>query len=129
MGREGLALGSVAEVLANAANCMLISLVDDAVSTLGTGAGTLDSLANLQRFIGEATAVYEALTPGQAISPVTYSGRERKDRLKELFTRYASAAASGEGGPDGASVNALQRVLGIKDAEAERIGQQVRHSR
>ena len=50
-----------------------------------------------------------------------YSGSLNKGQLEALFTKYVSKSTEAE--IDGESINNLQRVLGIKDAVADRIAQ------
>ena len=125
MAANSLDTGVVVEALASVANAMLVPLVDEACDTLKEpdGARTLEALAGLQSFMAHAGSIYEQLTPGAPLKPVTYSGKVGKGKLEALYTLYVSKAESA--GIAGASIDTLQRVLGIKDAKAEQIGQKV----
>lgn len=124
---EPLTKESVAESIAQCVNAMLIPLVDNALAILkrssarGESAGdeeTVAALEQLEEFMSHAGALFERLAAGVTIKPVKYSGTASKKQLEGLFTKSVLKF-------DAASIDNLQRVLGIKDGAAERLSSAV----
>jgi len=126
MSSSGITTEVAAETIASTVNAMIIPLVDEAVAKVkgdkgGLEEDTLEALAQLETFMVYAGKLFEELTPGAAIKPVKYNGKAGKGKLEALYGRYVASAETA--GISGDSIDNLQRLFGIKDGAAERIGQ------
>lgn len=111
---SGLGEQDAAAAFAEVANAMLVIMVDNAVSTLGSASTsddgkpspTVSALEEVADFIAGAGSVYLQTVPGAVIDPVVYNGRAKKGDLETLYLAYLRdtmsldsilGAAAGEG--------------------------------
>lgn len=128
----GLTSALAAESFANVVNCMIISLVDAASSTLPMNEPkqTAKALNVVLDFMEHAGSLYEAVAEGIEISPVIYGGdlgSKKLEKMYKLFVKQNMAGMGdllgGEGGGDRS--DQLRAVFDISEKKAEKISSKV----
>lgn len=124
----GLSDERSAEIFANVVNCMIIDIVDLAMSPLrGKDKDekvAVDAINVVMDFMDHAASIFDAVAEGVTIKPVTYGGSLRRKDLEQMFSVYAGSTMGGLMSMDGGGatqdrVDTLQLVFGITDKKAE----------
>jgi len=123
---EGLTNVLAAESFACVVNCMIITIIDLASSTLKEEDKiTVDALNVVLDFMDHAASLYDAIADGVVITPVTYSGSLGNKKLEQMFTKFASVSLGGMDLSAQERVDTLQQVFKISDKKAEGLIQKV----
>jgi hypothetical protein len=127
---------------------MLVTLVDEAVEVVDNKDETrvISKLDTVSDFINGAGAVFGSAFSGVTIEPVEYTGEAKKNKIEDLYYKYAKSAMNlngimgmmtgAEGGEDTSAemqkvesrmsnMQSIQRVLAIKENKRNSIEQKL----
>jgi len=124
---EGMTTEQGAEAFACVVNCMIITIVDLASSTLKEKDEkiTVDALNVVFDFMDNAASLYDACASGAVITPVTYGGTLGNKKLEQMYSKYAGGTLSLMDTNAQDRLDTLQQLFKLSDKKAEGLTQKV----
>ncbi|GMH49298.1 hypothetical protein TrRE_jg3644 [Triparma retinervis] len=123
----GMSDPASAEAFASVVNCMIITIVDLAATTLKgkDPSMVVKGCEVVLDFMDHAGKLYEAVAGEAVIEPVVYEGGTGGKKLEQMYKKYVGEKGMMMDEEAQERVDKLQAVLGIKDGKAEGIQQKV----
>ncbi|GMI43998.1 hypothetical protein TrCOL_g5080 [Triparma columacea] len=124
----GMTEQDTGEAFADVTHCMIVTIVDLAMSTLKSKDDTdvVKGLEVVLEFTDHAAGIYgEIVGPDVVVEPVVYGGAQGGKKLESMYKKYLGNVGIAVDEKQEERVDRLQAVLGIKDSKAQGIQQKV----